>query len=225
MSELWLSIVWVLAAALLGFGVSALFAGRLRLRRRLFLIPYVILAGGFLYAFGRGSDLDLAALLSRNWIWGVLVGTVVAAFLVINVRSQPLSRTARGSELAFDLTWAGLTYGILDALFLNLMPVIAVYDGLAGMAWTGSLAGRIAVGLVALAASLLVTLTYHLGYPEFRNRSVGLVLVGNGIITLAYLLSANPLGAIISHGAMHVAAVLQGPETTIQLPPHFQIQT
>jgi hypothetical protein len=73
-----------------------------------------------------------------------------------------------------------------------------------------------------LAASLLVTLAYHLGYPEFRSRKVGLVLVGNALITLAYLLSANPLGALISHTVMHLAAVIQGPETTIQLPPHLQ---
>jgi hypothetical protein len=41
-------------------------------------------------------------------------------------------------------------------------------------------------------------------------------------MTLAFLLSGNPLGALISHPAMHVAAVLRGPETTIQLPPHYQ---
>ena len=68
-----------------------------------------------------------------------------------------------------------------------------------------------------------MTLTYHVGYAEFRNRSVGLVLVGNSLITLAYLLSTNPLGAILSHTAMHVAAVIQGPETTIQLPPHREL--
>jgi hypothetical protein len=61
------------------------------------------------------------------------------------------------------------------------------------------------------------------GYKEFRNKSVGLVLVGNTLITLAYLLSTNPLGAILSHTAMHVAAVIQGPETTIQLPPHREL--
>jgi hypothetical protein len=76
--------------------------------------------------------------------------------------------------------------------------------------------------MIGLFASLLVTLAYHLGYFEFRNKSVGLVLVGNTLITLAFLLSGNPFGSIISHTAMHVAAVLQGPETTIQLPPHYQ---
>jgi hypothetical protein len=58
------------------------------------------------------------------------------------------------------------------------------------------------------------------GYAEFRNKSVGLILVGNAVITLAYLVSANPLGAILSHTVMHVAAIIQCPETTLQLPPH-----
>jgi hypothetical protein len=59
-----------------------------------------------------------------------------------------------------------------------------------------------------------------LGYSELRNKSIGLVLVGNSLITLAYLLSTNPLGALLSHTIMHIAATVQGPETTIQLPPH-----
>jgi hypothetical protein len=64
-------------------------------------------------------------------------------------------------------------------------------------------------------------LIYHLGYPEFRNRKVMLVLVGNALITLAFLVSTNPLGAMLSHVAMHCAALFRGPETTLQLPPHY----
>jgi hypothetical protein len=139
----------------------------------------------------------------------------------MNVRSQQPSRQSQGAELILDLAWLGLVYGMIDALFLNVMPVLAVWQGFAPFAWTASLAGRIFVAIMALAASLLVTLTYHLGYSEFRNRQVGLVLVGNSLITLAFLLSSNPLGALISHPVMHLAAVFQGPETTLQLPPHL----
>jgi hypothetical protein len=70
------------------------------------------------------------------------------------------------------------------------------------------------VRVAGLLASLLVTLAYHVGYPEFRNKSVTRALVGNGIITLAFILSSNPLGSLIGHTAMYVAAVLQGAETT-----------
>ena len=112
-------------------------------------------------------------------------------------------------------------YGLTDALFLNVMPVLAVGLWASALDWTTTLWGKIAVGLIGLGASLLVALAYHLGYPEFRNSKVGTVLVGNSVITLAFLLSGNPLGSIISHSIMHIAAVLQGPETTLQLPPHY----
>jgi hypothetical protein len=123
--------------------------------------------------------------------------------------------------LLLDVLWVGLGYGAMDALLLNVMPVVAVWYGFSAAGWTVNWPGKISVGALALLASLLVTLLYHVGYPEFRNRKVALVLVGNALITLAYLVSANPLGAVVSHVVMHVAAVLRGPETMIQLPPHY----
>ena len=41
---------WIAAAGVLGFAISAFFAGVLRLPRSVYLIPYVGLAGLFLYA-------------------------------------------------------------------------------------------------------------------------------------------------------------------------------
>lgn len=222
-NEIWVAVLWILAASLLGFGISALFSAWLKLSRRVFLIPYIGLTSLFLFWFFRANEIDLFAFLANNWIWGLIAGVIVGAFLVNNVRSQPSSQQSTGSDLALDIGWLGLAYGIIDALFLNVMPVLAVWLSFSQIGWEGSWFGKIGVGILALFASLLVTLTYHLGYTEFRNRSVGLVLVGNTLITLAYLLSANPLGAILSHTAMHVAAVIQGPETTIQLPPHRQL--
>ena len=213
---------WVAAASVIGFTISAVFAGWLKLSRRLFLIPYVLISGAFLIAFAVWNQVDVASLLGRNWIWGVLVGVLVGAFLVATVRRQPISQQLRGAPLAADIAWAGLVYGLLDALFLNVMPVVAIAIGLAQAPWAASVWGKLLIVLAGLLASLLITLTYHLGYPEFRNRRVMLVLEGNSLITLAFLLSGNPLGSIISHTAMHVAAVIQGPETTIQLPPHNQ---
>jgi hypothetical protein len=41
-------------------------------------------------------------------------------------------------------------------------------------------------------------------------------------MSLGYLITANPIAAIASHIAMHVAGILHGPETTAQLPPHYE---
>ncbi len=40
-------------------------------------------------------------------------------------------------------------------------------------------------------------------------------------MSLGYLLTMNPISAILSHIAMHVASVLHGLETMAQLPPHY----
>ena len=215
-------LVWVFAASFLGFAISAIFAGWMKLSRNRFLVSYVILAAIFLYSFVLANHLDLRAILTENLVWGFLTGMLVSIFLVINVKSQPASRQSEGAKLAFDITWPGFIYGLVDALFLNVMPVVAVFLATAQLPWTGSLLGKVIVAILALVASLLVTLTYHLGYPEFRNKRVLMVLVGNSLITLAYLVSGNPFGSLISHSVMHMAAVLQGPETTIQLPPHHR---
>jgi hypothetical protein len=221
-NEFWTMLAWVIGASGLGFGISYVFAGRMSLARHRFLIPYVAIVSLFLYSFIALNQVDLVGLLAGNWAIGILMGGLVSIFLVKTVRGQPLSRQTYGAELTFDIIWAGLVYGMIDALFLNVMPVVAIFAGASHLAWAETLAGKVGLGIAGLFASLLVTMTYHLGYPEFRNKSVGLVLAGNTLITLAFLLSGNPLGSIISHTAMHVAAVLQGPETTIQLPPHYQ---
>ena len=45
-------------------------------------------------------------------------------------------------------------------------------------------------------------------------------LIGNGVMTAGYLLTGNPLTPTLAHILLHGAAVLRGPETTPQLPPH-----
>jgi hypothetical protein len=224
-SNIWSSVLWVISASLLGFGISILFSNWLKLSRRVFLIPYIGLSSAFLFWFFQANEIDVSSFLAENWIWGVVAGVLVSAFLIKNVRSQPASRQSSGGELVFDIAWLGLAYGLVDALFLNVMPVLAVWNGFSQVDWAGSWLGKIGVGILALLASLLVTLAYHAGYLEFRNKRMGLVLVGNSLITLAYLLSTNPIGALLSHAAMHIAATIQGPETTLQLPPHNNFVT
>ncbi len=62
---------------------------------------------------------------------------------------------------------------------------------------------------------------YHLGYAGFQGPALGWVVVRNAIITSSYLLTGSPLATILSHVAMHVAAVLHGIKTTLQLQPHY----
>ncbi len=112
-------------------------------------------------------------------------------------------------------------YGLVDALLLSVLPVLATWHGLSLLGWTEHWQGRIAAGALALAASMFVTAAYHAGYPEFRSPQIISPIIGVGAMSLAYLVSGNPLAAVLSHIAMHVAAVLQGADSVIQLPPHY----
>ena len=217
-----ISIVWLIGASLIGFGISAIFSGWLKLPRHLFLIPYVTLSGLVLFLFFHKIPIVNKEFWLRNWHWGLVASVIAGAFLVKNVLSQPNSQTAKGLPFYGDLIWFGFAYGIIDGLLLNVMPVVAVMNILSEKNLMGNIGGQILVGLFALLASLVVTLFYHLGYHEFKNKSVLLVLLGNTIITLTFILSGNPLAAVLTHTVMHVAAVFRGPETTIQLPPHYQ---
>jgi len=214
------SIIWLIAAVFISFSVSMIFSGLIKLSRRVFLIPYITISSAFLFAFFCFNFTDLKELLTTHWLWGLIAGIIAGAFLVSNVFSQPNSRTSKGWNLLFDIVWMGLAYGIIDALLLNVIPVLIIWETVSSIGWIETWAGKIMIGSFALVASLLITFVYHMGYTEFRNKKMLLVLFGNSLITLAFIVSGNPLGAIISHTAMHIAAVIRGPETTIQLPPH-----
>jgi hypothetical protein len=216
-----MELAWTAWAAILSFAIAAIFAGGLRLPRNLFLLVYVPLAAGFFIAFVVVSEVDVLTALEHHWGWGLLGAGVAGAAMVKNVRSQPSSPRSTGAGLLLDVLWPGIAYGLLDALLLSVLPVLAVKSALVGDGWPSGWAAQLGFGGVALLASLLVTAAYHLGYPEFRGKPVFGAMLGNGILTLAYLLTQNPLAPLLSHAAMHVAAILHGRETTVQLPPHY----
>ncbi len=100
--------------------------------------------------------------------------------------------------------------------------MLATWQAFSALGWTESVPGKIAVGVIALIASLLVTVAYHLGYPEYRVPSGAMgPSIGNGIMSIGFILTNNPITAVFSHIAMHIAGVFQGPATVIQLPPHY----
>lgn len=222
MNKIWYACLgWVVAAALLGFAISALFSGLLRLPRNLYLIPYIAIISLFLYAYLKWSGLVLGDLMRHHWVWGLIGAVLLAIFTVNNILSQPASPRPEGFSLAFDLLWSGVMYGLIDALLLSVLPVLATWQAFNLLNWTANWPGKILVGLLAVVASLFVTAAYHLGYPEYRGAGLFGPVIGNTSMTLGYLLTNNPIAAIFSHIAMHIAGVLHGPASVVQLPPHY----
>jgi hypothetical protein len=110
----------------------------------------------------------------------------------------------------------------MDALLLSVVPMLAAWQAFSLLGWTASWPGKLLVGVIALLLSLFVTVCYHLGFSEYRRRGgIAGPAIGNSVMSLGYLLTNNPLSAILSHIAMHVAGVLRGPASVMQLPPHY----
>ena len=213
------STAWLGVAACIAFAVPAVFSIGLRWERALFLVPYVGIIGVLLLVYFWRHPLSVKQLIGY-WPYA-LVGIAAASFLLLrNIAGQPASAVPSGMQLVTALAWVGLAYGVIDGLLLNVFPVLAV-QGAGFFDSQPSRSVRVVRGLFALAASLAVTVAYHLGYAEFHGPAMISVIIGNAIITSTYLLTGSPLAAVATHVIMHGAAVLHGMETTLQVPPHY----
>lgn len=211
---------WVVATGAVAFTAAFLLTSVLQLPRASFVLAWTVIAAGVVGLIVRQEGVHVAVQLRRRWPAGVAGGVVVGLLLARTVVSQPGSESPAGTALLGSLAWLGVVYGAVDAVILSVLPVLLLYgmrpvDELrhAGARWRW--AG------VSLAASLAITAAYHLGFAEFRGAALAAPLVGNGVITVSYLLTGSPLAPIVAHGMMHAAAVLHGVATTVQLPPHY----
>jgi hypothetical protein len=207
-------------AGLVGFASAAVFSSWLHWERNRFVLAYASVTLLILTLYTVSTGLDPVAQLRRRWPAGAIVGLVTGAVLAYGVRQQPPSAPPEGAALPISLLWLGLVYGAADALLLTVVPVLSVYGSRPAETLRRAPARFRWAGL-SLLASLAVTAAYHLGFTEYRGSGLVQPLIGNGLVTLAYLLAGNPLAPIIAHVIMHVAAVLHGMSTTAQLPPHY----
>lgn len=213
--------LWILIASILGFVVAAVFTGFLKLKRNIYLLFYIPIVSTFFVLFIISNNINIKEILLYNWYWGLIGAVIAGVFVIKNVFSQQPSKRNTGINLLSDILWPGFAYGLIDSLLLSVLPILTVRLVLTNSFWVDSWPGKILFYLIALAASFFITTAYHLGYPEFRGKKVLWPNIGNGVLSLAYLLTMNPLAAILPHVAMHIAAMIHGRETTGQVPPHY----
>ena len=211
---------WVLLAAAVVLADAGIVSGWLHLGRGWFVPVHAIIVGGFTAAYLAATGIRPAVQLRRRWRAGLVGGLVFGAVLAYGVSGQPASARPEGAHLAAALIWLGVVYGTADALLITVVPVLAVY-GSRPAEELRAVGARARWGGMALLASLVVAAAYHLGFQEFRGGALLQPLVGNAIVTAAYLLTGNPLAPVLAHVVMHGAAVLHGAGTTYQLPPHY----
>jgi hypothetical protein len=161
----------------------------------------------------------LAEQLRVRWRLSVVIGLASAAFVVWSVLARIDSTPhPTGLYFAFEILWRGAVYGVVDALLLSAFPGVVAFN-LLGRDVAG-IGRRALYGGFTFALVFIITLTYHAGYEGLRNQE-GLTgpEIGNTVISIPVIASANPVGSVIAHTSMHLAAVTHAYESEDRLPP------
>jgi hypothetical protein len=213
--------VWLGGGFGLAFAVPFLLADMLEINRDLFYGLYAIAVFGLFALWTRSTGYDLVAASRRRWVAATLLGLAAAALLAAMVlRTEDATSRPDGLELVGAVAWRGVVYGVTDGLLLSVFPILVVFAAFTGSRLTERFAGKIVIGVVALAASLAMTAVYHSGHSDFRSDKMTKPLTGDVIWSAPTLLTLNPIGAPIAHVGLHTSAVLHSYETETFLPPH-----
>ena len=208
---------WFFGAALAAFLVPFVFSSSLELDHDVYLGIYFVFVIALFALYVRRNAVDVSATVRHNWRWGVVAGVAVGVPVVRNVFSEPETARPDGMYFAFELVWRGLTYGALDAVLLTVLPCLIVYRALGGNLRTWP--KRLAYFGASLALVMTITASYHLGYDHYRDDGIRKPETGNVLMSIPMLLTANPIGSVADHSAMHIAAVIHEYEGDTRLPP------
>jgi hypothetical protein len=213
---------WYLGGAILAFLIPYVGTSLLDLPDDWYYLPYFALVGAFLWLYVTRTGVDLGEALRRNWRWSLVFG-VAAAFLVGNIlKREAATPRPDGRYVASETLWRGAAYGVVDALLLSCFPCLVAYALLRRQ--LTSVRRRLGYVLLALALTMTITATYHLGYQQYRDHGVASPEVGNTVITLHMLATVNPLGSFVAHASMHVTAYVHTYQTDAFLPPKLTVR-
>jgi hypothetical protein len=208
---------WLTGIAAPSFLVAWVLTSRLGVRRTPYVLVLALLTGGLTWGYLAWSDTSLASFATNRWGWGLVGAAVAGAILARLSRHQPRGPRPQGWRLAATLAWEGVVYGMTEGLLLSVLPVLVTWQAFAAHGWTSGTGKPLVAGTAAMAASLAVIVIHHLGYRGFHNRAaLAPVMVGCGLLSLAYLLTASPLAAVGGHIVLHTALSLRGTE----MPPY-----
>jgi hypothetical protein len=210
-------LLWFAGGAIGAFTVPFVFSSVLDLHHDVYLAVYFTFVIALMTLYVRRNAIHVREVVRRNWRWGLLAGVLVGVPVVRNVFTETETARPDGIYFAFELLWRGATYGAMDAVLLTVFPCLIVHRALGGSLRTWP--KRIAYFGVSLALVMTITASYHLGYDQFREDGVGKPETGNVLMSMPMLLTANPIGSVADHSAMHVAAVIHEYEGDSRLPP------
>jgi hypothetical protein len=212
---------WIAAGLAGGFLVPFVLADQLNTPKDLYYGIYGLLVIGFLVAWVRATDLPWREAVRRHWQLAIVLGAICGAILAFIVLREDATSRPIGIDLIGAVAWRGIFYGAIDGLLLSSFPILATFAAFKGSRLDRrGHSGKLAIGAVALVASLLMAAVYHVGYSDFRSGKVRSPVAGDVVWSAPTLLTLNPIGAPIAHAVMHTTAVLHSYHTDLFLPPH-----
>jgi hypothetical protein len=210
-------LMWFACACGLAFVVPFLGVSVLDLQHDLYYLGYFAVTLAVIAGYVRLERIDVAAVFGKRWRWSLLAGVMMAAFLVVNVfTTEDATARPHGAYFVFELLWRGLGYGLVDALLLTVLPCFVAYTLLHGR--VSGIRGKLRFTALTVPLVIIITATYHLGYPQYREDGLSRPETGNLLITIPSLVTANPLGSLVAHTSQHIAAVTHCYESRIFLP-------
>jgi hypothetical protein len=209
---------WFVLGSAAAFAIPYVGVSQLHLQHDVYYGAYFAVTLALLATYARMEELDVRGLFARHWLSSLIVGIPVAAFVVWNViHTDDATSRPHGAYFVFELLWRGAGYGTIDALLLTVFPCVVAYTMLHVRVTTVFRRARYIA--LALPMILVITAVYHLGYPQYRQDGVAKPEVGNTLMSIPMLATANPIGSIGAHISMHVTAVTHSYETKVFLPP------
>src|SRR4051812_37784548 len=106
---------------------------------------------------------------TRHGRLAIGLGTSLPAQRIIATRADGSSPHPGGIEFISALLWRGIVYGAADGLLLSAFPILLVFAALNNSQLRRRVGGLVAVGAIAMVASLAMTAVYHAGYRDFRG--------------------------------------------------------
>ena len=212
-----------MAARRHGRGVSRAVHGcdRLDVQRDVYLAVYVAAVAGLFLGWAYDTGQSPHETVTRRWRLAVGLGVGFAAVgAAIAVVAEDGSSHPGGIEFIAALLWRGIVYGAADGLLLSAFPIVLVFAAFRDSRLRQRVGGSIAVGTIAMVASLAMTAVYHAGYRDFRGAKLRKPVAGDLVSSVPTLATLNPLGAPIAHIGVHVGAIFHNYETDLFLPPH-----
>jgi len=214
-------LAWLVGGAAGSFLVPFIVADRLGLQRDVYYAVYVAAVVGLFVTWARDTRQPLREMLARRWRLAVGLGVVFAAISVfIATQAEGGTDHPGGIEFIAAIGWRGVVYGAADGLLLSAFPILLVFAALHDSRLRRRAGGLVAVGAVAMVASLAMTAVYHAGYSDFRSEKLRKPVTGDLVWSVPTLATLNPVGAPIAHVGLHVGAVVHNYDTDLFLPPH-----